>query len=324
MEQVTKTKKELAQYLKEALQPFCAEKDSFRKVLTSPFRQTDSNGEDCVMASDAHGLICVRAKKAGIAVGPFCKMDDIAAYKVIPDLGSNRCPSATVRRSDMAALLDQMQLHERDHKQMAVAYVRGVNLAIEGLSYLEQAMAIFGAEQARLVWSEDQKVMLELDNERGQASVVILYMGCAPLDPRVFVMPFHYGEDADVQLSWQRGMQAWPDIKAELEFQEEAERMAHREVYMVEVVKRCCIPVYAKDADEARSLCDSRFFFPPEDEYDVEWSLGDTVPEVEYLDDIDDCYENIITRDGVVERDKIYELDRISKEWNAKRKDKGE
>ena len=121
-------------------------------------------------------------------------------------------------------------------------------------------------------------------------------------------------------IDWQKGAAAWADIKAELARQEEAERMARREVYMVEVVKRAYIPVYAKDADEARHLADSNWI-DPEDDGDDEWMLGDTVPEVEDLDDMDDCYEHVITRDGIVERDEIYELDQISEEWAKKHKE---
>ena len=96
---------------------------------------------------------------------------------------------------------------------------------------------------------------------------------------------------------------------------------ARREVYMVEVVKRAYIPVYAKDADEARRLCDGENLFDPEDDGDDEWMLGDTVPEVEDVDDMDDCYRHVITRDGIVERDEIYELDQISEEWAKEHKE---
>jgi hypothetical protein len=118
-------------------------------------------------------------------------------------------------------------------------------------------------------------------------------------------------------INWQKGAAAWADIKTELARQEEAERMARREVYMVEVVKRAYIPVYAKDADEARHLANSNWF-DPEDDGDDEWMLGDTVPEVEDVDDMSDCYRHVITRDGIVERDEIYELDQISEEWANK------
>jgi len=46
--------------------------------------------------------------------------------------------------------------------------------------------------------------------------------------------------------------------------------------------------------------------------------VGDTMPKVEDLDDMDDCYRHVITRDGIVDRDEIYELDQISEEWAKK------
>ena len=323
MKQTTKpTSKEVAAYLKEALSPFCEQMKDLRPALAEPFRQADHYGEDCVMASNGHILICIRAKKAGCAVSPFRKMDDFDAHKLIPFIDFNhRLQVRTVRRIDMEQLLEQMEQHEREHKQTAVAFVRGVLLNIDGLSRLERAMAIFGAELARLVWHEDMKVILQLDNDRRQEAVTILQMGCDPTDCRTFVLQTAKGDDgADVQLSWQRGMEAWTGIKADQERWEEAERMARREVYMVEVVKRAYIPVYAKDADEARRLCESEWF-DPEDDGDDEWMLGDTVPEVEDVDDMDDCYEHVITRDGIVERDEIYELDQISEEWAKEHKE---
>ena len=39
---------------------------------------------------------------------------------------------------------------------------------------------------------------------------------------------------------------------------------------------------------------------------------------MEDLEDLDDCYKHVITRDGVVERDDIYELMQISEEWHRK------
>ena len=324
MKQTTKpTSKEVAAYLKEALQPFCEQKKDLRPALAEPFRQADHNGEDCVMASDGHILICIRAKKAGCAVRPFRKMDDFDAHKPIPFIDFNHLLQVrTVRRIDMEQLLEQMEQHEQEYKQIAVADVLGVLLTIDGLSRLERAMAIFGAELARLVWHEDMKVVLQLDNDRRQEAVTILQMGCNPEDCRAFVLPTANGDDgADVELSWQRGMEAWAGIKAEQERRQEAERMARREVYMVEVVKRAYIPVYAKDADEARRLCDKEFI-DPEDDGDDMWMLGDTVPEVDDLDDLDDCYEHVVTCDGLVERDEIYDLERISDEWHAEHDNK--
>ena len=324
MKQTTKpTSKEVATYLKEALQPFCEQMKCLRPALAEPFRQADHDGENCVMASDGHVLICIRAKKAGCAVSPFRKMDDFDAHKPIPFIDFNHILQVrTVRRIDMELLLEQMVKHEQEHKQIAVADVLGVLLIIEGLSHIERAMAIFGAELARLVWHEDMKVVLQLDNDRRQEAVTILHIGCDPKDCRAFVLPTAKGDDgADVELSWQRGMEAWAGIKAEQERREEAERMARREVYMVEVVKRAYIPVYAKDTDEARRLCDKEFI-DPEDDGDDMWMLGDTVPEVEDLDDLDVCYEHVVTRDGPVERDEIYDLERISDEWHAEHDDK--
>lgn len=91
--------------------------------------------------------------------------------------------------------------------------------------------------------------------------------------------------------------------------------MARREVYLVQVQKIAYIPVYAKNADEARQMVDGDAWFDPEDDGDDEWFLGDEVPETEDLDDLDDCYKHVITRDGVVHRDEIYNLEQISEEW---------
>jgi hypothetical protein len=36
---------------------------------------------------------------------------------------------------------------------------------------------------------------------------------------------------------------------------------------------------------------------------------------------MDDCYEHVITRDGIVERDEIYDLDQISEEYENEHKE---
>lgn len=306
--------------LKEALQPFCYEKDwCIRESMTAPFRQADPDGRDCVMASDGHVLIRIKAKEAGVAVGGFRKMDDFNAHKVIPTVDfERRLKARIVRRADMVQMIDQMEQHEAETKQVAVASVGGVQLIIDGLSRIERLMAFCGAEQAMLVWNEENKVMLEMQNDRRQEAVTILQMGAEPDDCRVFVLHTYEAADtADVSIDWQRGSEAWAEAKAKLEREQEAERMARREVWLVQVVKRAYIPVYAKNAEEARRLADKEFF-DPEDGGDDEWMLGDEVPEAENVDALDDCYKHVITRDGVVQRDKIYELDQISDEWEKK------
>lgn len=314
------SKKQVGAMLKEALQPFCYEKDWYiRASMTEPFRQADPDGRDCVMASDGHVLICIKAKEAGVAVGGFRKMDDFNAHKVIPTVGlAHRMDTRVVRRADMRQVLDQMEQHEAETKQVAVASVGGIQLVIDGLSHLERLMAFCGAEQALLVWHEQDKVMLEMQNAKGQAAVTVLQMGSKPDDCRVFTLPDYDDDDRhDIRIDWQRGSEAWAEAKAKLEREQEAERMARREVYLVQVVKRAYIPVYAKNADEAQRLAD-KVFFDPEDDGDDEWMLGSEVPEAEDVDDLDDCYEHVITRDGVVHRDEIHDLDQISEEWEKK------
>ena len=311
------TKTEVATMLKEALEPFCETLKDLRPALAHPFRQ-----EDCVMASDGHILIAIKAKEAGVSIGKFKEMTDFNARKAIPQVGSDDLLHArTIERSDLLATIDEMNRLEKERLQVAAADVLGVWLSIEGLSRIEVAMRICGAEAAQLVWHKDGKVVVQLYNAKGEVCVTILSMGFSPKDAHVIALPTHDDDDhCSVTIDWQKGTAAWADIKAELARQEEAERMARREVYMVEVVKRAYIPVYAKDADEARRLCESEWF-DPEDDGDDEWMLGDTVPEVEDLDDIDDCYEHVITRDGIVERDEIYELDQISEEWAKEHKE---
>lgn len=77
-------------------------------------------------------------------------------------------------------------------------------------------------------------------------------------------------------------------------------------------------PVYARNADEALRLCNSAIWVDQGDDWDSEWQLGDTVPEVMDLEYIKDRYNHFITRDGVVSRDEIQERDRISEEWHKK------
>jgi hypothetical protein len=161
--------------------------------------------------------------------------------------------------------------------------------------------------------------MLQIYNNRSQDAVTILQMGWLPKDSHIITVPTEPNMD-DVFLDWRKGMESWQIIKAELERKDEEERMARRQVYMVEVIKRAFIPVYAKTAEEAQSICDHNFI-DPEDDGDDEWMLGDSVPEAEDLDDIDDCYKHVLTRDGEVERDEIYEMDQISEEWHKNHKD---
>lgn len=304
------TKTEVATMLKEALEPFCETLKDLRPALAHPFRQ-----EDCVMASNGRILIAVKAKEAGVSIGKFKEMTDFNAHKAIPQVGSDDLLQArTIERSDLLATIDEMKRLEKEW-QVTAADVLGVWLSIEALSRIEVAMRICGAEAAQLVWHKDDKVVVQLYNAKGQECVTILSMGFLPKDAYAITLPTHDDDDhCSVTIDWQKGAAAWADIKAELARQEEAERMARREVYMVEVVKRAYIPVYAKDADEARHLADSNWM-DPEDDGDDEWMLGDTVPEVEDLDDMPDCYEHVITRNGIVEREDIYELDRISEEW---------
>ena len=313
------TRAEVAKVLREALLPFCEEYKDLRPDLAEPFRQQDGDGRDCICASDGHVLIRIWSKEAGVAVGGFPKRDKPCVHNVIPAIGVNNLLAArTLRRDDVAKVISDMKAYEDSEQQPAIADLQGVWMTMEGLSHIETAMHICGAEAARLVWHKDVKVSLQLLNDKGQETVTILHMGLADnaKSRKVFCVPAAEGCDEQaVRIDWQRGIQAWADIKAERQRQEEADRMARREVYMVLVVKRAYIPVYAKDADEARRLVDNNWI-DPEDGGDDEWMLGDEVPEPEDVDDLDDCYESILTRDGVVDRDEIYELEQISEEWH--------
>ena len=69
------TKTEVATMLKEALEPFCETLKDLRPALAHPFRQ-----EDCVMASDGHILIAIKAKKAGVSIGKLKEMTDFNGH----------------------------------------------------------------------------------------------------------------------------------------------------------------------------------------------------------------------------------------------------
>ena len=300
--------------LKEALMPFCEQEQVYRDIFLAPFRQ-----DDCVFATDGHVLIRIRPKEAGVAICKFKAMDDFNVQKVIPQVGFEELLQArTIRRDDLRQVIDQMKQHEDATKQLASADLMGVQLSMEGVSHLEVAMRIFGTDGARLVWHKGDVVLVQIDNAKGQEAVSILQMGWSPKDAHVISIPT-YDDSKEAHINWQRGLEAWAEIKAKLERDEEAARMARREVYMVQVVKIAHIPVYARNADEARQLADKEFF-DPEDDGDDEWVLGDEVPEVEDVDDLEDCYKHVITRDGVVHRDEIYNLDQISEEWEKKQK----
>ena len=322
MEQKKLSTKEVALMLMEALEPFCEELKDLRPALAYPFRQKDGDGRDCVMASNGKVLVAIRAKEAGVAYGGFKTMDDFKAYKALPTVGFEDLLNArTVRRDDLRQVIDQMKQWEDEKQTVASADLGGIQLPMEGLSHIEVAMRICGSDVARLVWHKDDKVALQLDNDRRQEAVTILHMGWKPKEAHVITVPTtDDGNSADCRIDWQRGVQEWADIKADRERRAEEERMARREVYLVQMVKVGYVPVYARDAEEARRLADSEAWFEPEDDGDDQWMLGDEVPEAEDLDNLDDCYENIITRDGVVERDEIYKLDQISAEWEEKHK----
>lgn len=310
------TKTDVAAMLKEALEPFCVTMKDLRPALAHPFRQ-----EGCVMASEGHVLISIKAKEAGVSIGKFKEMTDFNACKAIQQVGFNELLQARIiLRSDLFATIDEMKRLDKEREQVIAADVLGVWLSIEMLSRMEVAMRICGAEASRLVWHRDSKVAVQMDNAKGQACVTILCMGFKPDDAHVIALTTQDCDYCDVVIDWQKGAEAWAEIKADLARQEEAERMARREVYMVEVVKRAYIPVYAKDADEARRLCKNTWF-DPEDDGDDEWMLGDTVPEAEDLEEISDCYRYVITRDGIVTRDKIYDLNKISEEWAKEHKE---
>lgn len=326
MKQSKPTKIEVAQMLNEALEPFCETMKELRPSLAHPFRQKDGDGQDCALASNGHILVRIRAKEAGIAISPFVKMDDFDAHKPIPEVGFEDLMKArTLRLSDLQSAINEMKQYEQEQKQVTAASFGGVWLSLVAVMHIEAVMRICGAEAARLVWKKGGKVVLQLDNEKGQEAVTILHMGFSPDDAHVITPLTTEGCDhCAVCIDWQKGIAAWADIKAEMEREAEAERMARREVYMVQMVKIAYIPVYAKNAEEARQLADSEAWYEPEDDGDDMWLLGDEVPEAEDIDYIADCYKHVITRDGIVERDRIYELDQISEEWQEKHQKEGE
>lgn len=307
------TKKEVAAMLSEALQPFCYEDAAdWAQGFQKPFRQ-----HDCICATEGHVLIRIRAKEAGAAIGQFPKVDKPDVESVIPVIDfEHRLNARIVSRKDMTALIERMKRHEAEKKQVAVADVGGIRLIIDGLSRMERVMAFCGAKQARLVWHEDNKVVIELTNERDQEAVTILQMNCNPKDFLVFTLSTtEVTDDADTRICWQRGMEAWRKAKEKLAREEEAERMARREVYMVEMVKRAYVPVYAKNADEARYLCD-KHCGEPEKDWEAEWELGDTVPEAEDAEDVSENYKTCITCEGEVSFDRIFEMEQISEQWH--------
>ena len=213
------TKVDVAAMLMEALEQFCDEYKDLRPALEHPFRQKDGDGQDCVMASDGHVLVCIKAKEAGVAVGKFKVMDDFNAYKVIPTIGFEDLVNArTVRREDLVTVIDQMEQHETAKQQVASADMCGVQLSMEGVSHIEVAMRISGADVARLVWHKDDKVLLQFDNDKRQVAVSILHMGWKPKDAHIISVPTtDDGNSVDARIDWQKGATAWSDIKAELD-----------------------------------------------------------------------------------------------------------
>lgn len=310
------SRREVATMLHEAMQPFCEPLKDLRPALAEPFRQKDDRGQDYVMASDGHVLISIHARQAGVAVSPFRQMDEFKALKAIPTVGfEDMLKSRYVSRQDIATLIGKMQQHEAEQKQLTTAKVGDVRLSVTALSHIETAMRICGATVARLVWAKDSKVVLQMDNAKGQHCVTVLHMGFDPNDARDFMLPTAGDVPAaSACINWQQGLAEWTAIKAELAAREEAERMARREVWLVDVVKRGYVPVYARTADEARRILD-KHWIDPEDDGDDEWMLGDYVPEAEDLDDLDDCYETIVTAEGSKTRDEIYEMEKISLEY---------
>lgn len=310
------SRREVATMLHEALQPFCEKDNHWRPALAEPFRQKDDEGQDYLMASDSHVLISIHARQAGVAVSPFRQMDEFKALKVIPTVGfEDMLRSRYVSRQDIATLIGKMQQHEAEQKQLTAAIVGDVRLSLTALSHIETVMRICGATVARLVWAKDSKVVLQMDNADGQPCVNILHMGFDPNDASDFMLPSAQDVLAGAAcINWQQGLAEWTAIKAELAAREEAERMARREVWLVDVVKRGYVPVYARTADEARRILD-KHWIDPEDDGDDEWMLGDYVPEAEDLDDLDDCYETIVTAEGQKTRDEIYEMEKISLEY---------
>lgn len=310
------TKQQVGNHLLEALQLFCEEEPSFRDVFMKPFRQ-----HDCIWASDCKVLVRIRPEEAGVAIGKFREMNDFDAQRVMPDLKAEDYMQARLlSRQDASDIIRQMQEYE-EKKQPVLAELCGVKLTMEAMTHIESFLRICGAERARLVWHDDTKVLLQLDGEKGRTAAEILQMGSLGTGNEhiISVPTTDYAGSANAYINWQQGMEEWAAIKAEQERKAEEERMARREVYLVEVVKRAYIPVYARNADEARHLCKNNWM-EPEDDGDDEWMLGDEVPEAEDLDDIPDCYQTILTRDGEVDRDEIYNLDQISEEWEKKQK----
>ena len=100
--------------LKEALEPFCTTMKDLRPALAHPFRQ-----EDCVMASDGHVLIAIKAKEAGVSISKFKEMNDFNAHKAIPQVGSDDLLQArTIERSDLLATIDDMKRLEKERQQV--------------------------------------------------------------------------------------------------------------------------------------------------------------------------------------------------------------
>lgn len=179
------TKTDVATMLKEALEPFCETLKDLRPALAHPFRQ-----EDYVMASDGHVLVAIKAKEAGVSIGKFKEMTDFDARKVIPQVGSDDLLQArTIERIDLLTTIDEMKWLEKERQQVTAADVMGVWLSIEGLSRIEVAMRICGADAAQLVWHKDDKVAVQLYNAKGKVCVTILSMGILPKDAHVITFP---------------------------------------------------------------------------------------------------------------------------------------
>ena len=307
------TKREISKVLKEALQIFCDPNKDLRPALATPFRQ-----KEFIMASDGHILIRIRAKEAGCAIGPFKVMDQFNALKAVPTIGfKDLLASKSLHHKDIIDTIAKMKAFEEEKKEPTLAKLCGIKLTMEALSKIEVVMRIFGVETARLVWHRKTMVSMQLYNNKGQDVVTIVHMGLLGRgDEHIFDIPTtDYNENDDVTVDWQRGIAAWNDIKEEKKRKEEEERMAKRGVYLVQMVKTAYIPVYAKDADEARRLADSECWFEPEDDGDDEWTPGDEVPEDYDLEDLSGCYKHIITPDGIVERDEIYKMEQIREDW---------
>lgn len=312
------TNKETSEYLLQAMQHFCGD-NVLRPQFKTPFVQ-----DGWLVATDGRILVRIHPESVDADTDLLNEHERKVEAKlpngfrlpnvsmVMPRFLGN--DDRHIDREYLCNFVWQMEEWEHANPSPAILRIGEVYLTINGATRLKQAIRFLGIEFARIGYDDGNKLVLLAASEDGSQNIVqILQMSCrAPQqgeDWKLFELPLVSKPLFRIMpVDLERGRDAYTAYMARQERDREALLRAPREVYMVEMVKRAFIPVYARSEQEAQDIA-ACFGDEPERDWDSEWELSDTLPGIENVDEVASKYEQCLAEDGYVAWDVIRELE---------------